>query len=184
MKQFCVSLNLKSLIKKPEEAAKIQLKYAILRKVKQQLPNEAKDKGHLDQLLRSLHNQISSFKSEIGFLREEVKEKNNVIGTLLRRNSSSSPCESSKIDNISEINEERRDTCILTTSNPIKSDNNCQFTKLAKQKSRVKDVQADSVIVSPPPPYKERDKAPPPSQNPTNYPKSKTLVFIVGDSMI
>ena len=59
---------------------------------------------------------------------------------------SSSPCESSKIDNISEINEERRDTCIWTTSNPIKSDNNCQFTKLAKQKSRVKDVQADSAI--------------------------------------
>ena len=63
-----------------------------------------KEKGHLDELLRSLHNRISSL---TGFLREEVKEKNNVIRTLLRRNScecnSSSPCESLKLDTISEI---------------------------------------------------------------------------------
>ena len=86
------------------EAAKIQLKQAILRKVKQELPNQTKEKGHLDELLRSLHNRISSL---TGFLREEVKEKNNVIRTLLRRNScecnSSSPCESPKLDTISEI---------------------------------------------------------------------------------
>ena len=110
-----------------DEAAKIQLKQAILREAKQQLPNETKEKGHLDELLRSLHNQISSLKSEIGFLREEVKEKNNAIRTLLRRNSceciSSSPCESPKLDNISEITEERRDTCISITSNPMQPDN-------------------------------------------------------------
>ena len=47
--------------------------------------------------------------------------------------------------NISEVNEEHYDTCIFTTSNSIQSDNNHQFTKLAKQKSRVKDVQVDSV---------------------------------------
>ena len=34
------------------------------------------------------------------------------------------------------------------------------------------------------PPDKERDKSPAPSQNPTNPPKSKTSVFIVGDSMM
>ena len=34
------------------------------------------------------------------------------------------------------------------------------------------------------PPDKERDKSLPPSQNPTNPQKSKTLMFIVGDSMI
>ena len=34
------------------------------------------------------------------------------------------------------------------------------------------------------PPDKERDKQPPPSQNPTNLQKSKTSVFIVEDSMI
>ena len=34
------------------------------------------------------------------------------------------------------------------------------------------------------PPDKERDIPPPPSQNPTNPPKSKTSVFIVGNSMI
>ena len=58
-----------------DEAAKIQLKQAILREVKHQLPNETKEKGHIDELLRSLHSQISSLKSEIGFIREEVKEK-------------------------------------------------------------------------------------------------------------
>ena len=108
----------------------------ILREVKQQLPNETKEKGHLDELLRGFHNQIFSLKSEIGFSKEEAKEKNNVIRTLLRRNSckcnGSSPCESPKLGNISEINEERRDTCISTTLNPIQSDNECQFTKLAK----------------------------------------------------
>ena len=133
-----------------DKAAKIQLKQAILREVKQQLPNETKEKGHLDELLRSLHKQISSIKSEIGFLREEVKEENNVIRTLLRRNfcecKSISPCESPKFENISEKNEERRDTCTSTTSNPIQSDNERQFTKLAKKKSRVKDIQIDSVF--------------------------------------
>ena len=86
-----------------DEAAKIKLKQAILRKVKQQLPNDTNEKGDLDEFLRSLYNKISSLKSEIGFLREEVKEKNSVIRTLLRRNSceckSSSSCESLKLDN-------------------------------------------------------------------------------------
>ena len=53
-----------------DEAAKIQLKQAILREVKQQILNETKEKGHLDEPLRSLQNQISSLKSEVGFLRE------------------------------------------------------------------------------------------------------------------
>ena len=147
---------------------------------------------------------------------EEVKEKNNVIRTLLGRNScesnGSNPCENPKLENISKINEECRDTCISTTSNPIQSDNERQFTKLTKQRSRVKDVQVDSVIQADPdqttylnntgvtssnineeshimnkenrPPDKERDKQPPLSQNPTNPQKSKTSVLIVGDSMI
>ena len=83
------------------------------------------------------------------------------------------------------------------------------FTKLTKQKSRLRDIQTDRVIQEHPderthltntevtssninkmrhvvnkenpPPDKERDNSPPPSQNPTNPPKS---VFIVGDSMI
>ena len=66
---------------KYDESAKIKLTQAILREVKQQLPNETKEIGHLDELLRSLHSQISSLKNEIGFLKEEVKEKSNVIRT-------------------------------------------------------------------------------------------------------
>ena len=84
------------------------------------------------------------------FYGRKQKKKNNVIRTLLRCNSceckSSSPCESPKFDNISEKNKERRDTCISTTSNSILSDNNHQFTKLAEQKCRVKDVQIESVV--------------------------------------
>ena len=193
----------------------MQPKDAILRGAKQQLPNEIKEKEHLDELLRSLDNQIS-LETEIGFVREEVKERNNVIRTLLRQNfcecNSSSPFESPKLDNISEINEERRETYISTTSNPIQSDNNRRFTKYAKQKSRMNDVQVDSVIRSHPdetthstntgvmssninemchtmnkenrPPDKEKDKPPPPSQNPINFQKSKTSVFIDEDSII
>ena len=59
-----------------DDATKIQLKQAILREVKQQLPNETEEKGHPDELLRSLHSQISSLKSEISFSREV---KDNVI---------------------------------------------------------------------------------------------------------
>ena len=152
------SISKTSTISKPEnyidenydETAKIQLKQAVLREVKQKLPNETKQKGHLDELLLSPYNQISSLKSETGFLRVEVKKKNNVIRTLLRRNScgckSSSSCESPKLDNISENNEEHCDTCISTTSNPIQSDSARQFTKLTKQKSRVKEIKIDSVI--------------------------------------
>ena len=101
---------------------------------------------------------------------------------------------------------------ISTTSNPIQSDNERQFTKLAKQKSRVKVIQIDSAIQAHPderthltntevtfsninemshvmskenrPPEKERDESPPPSQNSSNSQKSKTSAFIVEDSMI
>ena len=77
------SISKTSTISKPEnyidenydETAKIQLKQAVLREVKQKLPNETKQKGHLDELLLSPYNQISSLKSETGFLRVEVKKK-------------------------------------------------------------------------------------------------------------
>ena len=56
-----------------DEAAKIQLKQAILQEAKRQLPNETKEKGHRDEILRSLHGQISSLKTKIVFSREELK---------------------------------------------------------------------------------------------------------------
>ena len=56
-----------------DDVAKIQLTQAILWEVKQHLLNKAKEKGLLDELLCSLHNQISSLKSGIGLLRKEVK---------------------------------------------------------------------------------------------------------------
>ena len=159
-----------------------------------------------------MHSQISSLKNQIDFLREGEKEKIIII-TLLRRNSCEcKKFESPKLDSISEKNEERHDTWIWTTSNSIHSDNDRQFTKLEKQKRRVKDIQIDSVIRAHPDEtthltntevtfsninkishvmnkdnrssYKERDKLRPTSQNPTKPKKFKTSVFIVGDSMI
>ena len=47
-------------------------------------------------------------------------------------------------------NEVGCDTCTSTTSNLIQPDNERQFTKLAKQRSRVKYVQVDSVIQADP----------------------------------
>ena len=61
-----------------EETAKIQLKQALLREVKQQLLYETKKRTPW---------WTSSQSSESNFLGEEVQEKNNVIRTLLRRNS-------------------------------------------------------------------------------------------------
>ena len=86
------------------------------------------------------------------------------------------------------------------------------FTKLSNQKSRVKDIQIDGVIQADLderthlintevtssntnemshvitdenlPTDKERDKPPPATQNPTSAQKSKTSVFIVGNTMI
>ena len=122
-----------------DKAAKIQLKQTILREVKQQLTCETKEKGHLDRLPWSLHNQVSPLKIEIGYLRKEMK-KNNVIRTLFRQNSykckGSSPCESRQ-----HFWKKRRTSQYLYTSNPIPSDNECQFTKLTKRKSRVRDTQ-------------------------------------------
>ena len=63
---------------------------------------------------------------------------------------SSSQCESPKLDKSYETNEKCCDTYISITSNAIQSDNDRQFTKLPKQKNRVKDIQTDSVIQAPP----------------------------------
>ena len=66
-KTFAISKLENYIDESYDELAKIQLKQAILRDVKQKLPNEAKEKRHLDELLRSLYNQISLLKSKIGF---------------------------------------------------------------------------------------------------------------------
>ena len=87
------------------------------------------------------------------FFKAVNKRKNNVLRTLLRHNSyeskSSSPCQSLKLNKISK-KKEFRDTCISTASNLIQSSNDGQFTKLAKQKSRMKDIQIDNVILAHP----------------------------------
>ena len=84
------------------------------------------------------------------FFKAGNKRKNYVLRTLLRHNSyeskSSSPCQSLKLNKISEKKKEFRDTFIFTASNLIQSSNDGQFTKLAKQKSRMKDIQIDNVI--------------------------------------
>ena len=137
------------------------------------------------------------------------KRKDNLIRTQLWRNScgckSSSPCESPRLNNNSE-KKWRTSQYLYIHYFKFQSDNECQFTKLAKQISRVKDIQIDSVIQAHPdermhltntevtssninemgremksknwPPDKEIDK--PPSQNPTSPQNLKYQCSLLG----
>ena len=66
---------------KYDQAALNHLKKEILNDVKQKIFNE-KDKVNLE-LVKSLKEQIDILKSEIYFLREEMKEKNNILKMVL-----------------------------------------------------------------------------------------------------
>ena len=63
---------------------KSELKKEILLELQHRFPSEKK-KGneHLEELIQSLNDQISTVKSEINFLREELKEKDHVVRILL-----------------------------------------------------------------------------------------------------
>ena len=121
------------IVENYDEATKIQLKKAILRQ--QQLPNDIKEKGHLDEPLRNLHSYISPLKREIGFLREEVKEKKAMS---LEHCSDATPVNSKVAVHVkvNKISEKIYDTCTSIISSPIELDNNRQLTKLAKYSER------------------------------------------------
>ena len=65
--------------KKYDETAENRHKKEILLELKNNFSAQTKE----SELLQSLKNQISSLKSEITFLREELKEKDYVVRTLL-----------------------------------------------------------------------------------------------------
>ena len=54
-----------------------------------ELKNNFSSQTQASELLQSLKNQISSLKSEITFLREELKKKDYVVRTLLNKKSKS-----------------------------------------------------------------------------------------------
>ena len=76
-------------MKKNDQAALNHLKKETLNDVKQQFFNE-KDKVNLE-LVKSLKEQIDILKSEIYFLREEMKEKNNILKMFFHSLKSSNP---------------------------------------------------------------------------------------------
>ena len=53
---------------------KSELKKEILLVLQHKFPSENKGNGHLEEFIQSLNDQISIFKNEINFLREELKE--------------------------------------------------------------------------------------------------------------
>ena len=54
-----------------------------------ELKNNFSSQTQTSELLQGLKNQISPLKSEITFLREELKEKDYVVRTLLNKKSKS-----------------------------------------------------------------------------------------------
>ena len=65
--------------KKYDKTTENQHKKEILLELKNNFSTQTKER----ELLQSLKNQISSLKSEITFLREELKEKDYIVRTLL-----------------------------------------------------------------------------------------------------
>ena len=63
--------------------SKSELKNEMLLELQSRFPAEKKGNEHLQELIQSLNDQISTLKSQINFLREELKEKDHVIGLLL-----------------------------------------------------------------------------------------------------
>ena len=83
--------------KKYDETAESQHKNEILLELKNNFSAQTKESG----LLQSLKNQISSLKSEITFLREELKEKDYVVRTLLKMTCKSiDDCTSTSCNNL------------------------------------------------------------------------------------
>ena len=58
--------------------------------MQQQIPSEKKENEHLEEFTQSLIDQISILKSEIKFLREELKGKDHVVRILLNMRCKSS----------------------------------------------------------------------------------------------
>ena len=62
---------------------KSEIKNKILLELHRRFPTKKKGNEHLGEFIQSLNDQISTLKSEINFLREELKEKDHVIRLLL-----------------------------------------------------------------------------------------------------
>ena len=66
-----------------DETVKSELKKEIVLELQHKFPSGKKGYGHLEEFIQSLKDQISILKSEINFLREELKEKDHVARILL-----------------------------------------------------------------------------------------------------
>ena len=66
-----------------DETVKSGLKKEILLELQHRFSSEKKGNEHLEEFIQSLNNQISTLKSEMNFLREELKERNHAVRILL-----------------------------------------------------------------------------------------------------
>ena len=73
-----------------DKTMKSELKKEILSELQHKFPSKNKGNGHLEEFIQSLNDQISILENEINFLREELKEKDNVVRILLNMRCKSS----------------------------------------------------------------------------------------------
>ena len=66
-----------------DETVKSELKKEILLELDHRFPSDKKGSEHFEEFIQSLNDQISTLKSKINFLREELKEKDHVTRILL-----------------------------------------------------------------------------------------------------
>ena len=92
-------------------------------------------------LIDSLNNQIDSLKSEVHFLREEIREKNNIIKHLLKNNyfdlQSNESIKQPKSNNLKLLSNE---SISNTNYQPINNNTNRMLNELNKTNDNIKEV--------------------------------------------
>ena len=92
-------------------------------------------------LIDSLNNQIDSLKSEVHFLREEIREKNNIIKHLLKNNNfdlrSNESTKQPKSNNLKLLSNE---SISNTNYQPINNNTNRMLNELNKTNDNIKEV--------------------------------------------
>ena len=84
MKTSTVSKTERYINKIYDETVKNEPKKEVLLELQHRFPSKKKETNISKSLIQSLNDQISILKSEINFLREELKEKDHMVRILLK----------------------------------------------------------------------------------------------------
>ena len=90
MRTSTISKTEKYIDKIYDQTVNSELKKEISLKLQHRFPSEKKGNERLKEFIQRLNDQISTFKSEINFVREQLKEKEHVIRILLHMRCKSS----------------------------------------------------------------------------------------------